>query len=163
MTVVDTPPLVDIVQHLIRNTEAGHVLVSAAIIDEWLQKLLLTAMRDLSEKVSERIFGSYGPLYELSPKADIAYAFGLIDNETLAILRTIRDIRNDFAHTRELLNLQSPEMVKRCQALPGWRKGSDAKELFDATVTKCLETMDGKTQELLFKHATAPDDASPDK
>lgn len=79
------------IAELSKSTEAGVALVTIAIIDEWLQKLLLTAMRDdLSNGVAKRLFGSYGPFYELASKADMAFALNLIDDETLDRRRNTR-------------------------------------------------------------------------
>ena len=70
--------LVAHIQDLQRNSESGSALVTVALVDEWLEKLLLTAMRELSNTVATRLFET-GPLQSFAAKADIAFAFRLID------------------------------------------------------------------------------------
>src|SRR4029079_6089132 len=113
---------------LSKNAEAGMALASIAAIDGWLLHLLLAAMRPLSNGVAERIFDSGRPLYDIAPKADLAYAFRLIDDETLLSLRAIKKVRDVFAHSQELIHFNSPdeEMTKARQALPGFKNGADA-------------------------------------
>lgn len=158
-------PAVDLaerISELSKNAQAGVALVTAAVLDEWLQKLLLTAMRDISSTVADRIFGSFRPLYELAPKADIAFALSLIDDETLAILRIIRDIRNVFAHTRVVINFDSDEIAKLCRKFPDWKAGSSNLELFNHASVTCAVRIDTKTNQLIFDQAT-PSDASRDR
>lgn len=154
--------LANVIQDLAKNTDAGTALVTVAAIDEWLQKLLLTAMRPLSKNEANRIFDSYGSLYELAPKADMAYAFDLITAETLAALRALVKIRNTFAHTRDPLHFDSKEIVHECHALPGWKKGVQPRMLFDEAAKKCVQAIDAKTQEIVFKKSIQAD-ASPSK
>lgn len=56
-------------------------------------------MRALSNNMAERIFDGYGPLSTFSAKIDVAFALDLIDADVHRDLRTIKDIRNCFAHT----------------------------------------------------------------
>ena len=140
------------ISELTRSTEAGIALVTVAVIDEWLQKLLLTAMRPISDTVAKRIFA--GPLSDVAPKADVAYAFNLIDEHTLTRLRVLKSIRNIFAHTTEPLDFASLEIVNECRGLPGWEKGADAKKLFDSTAVECVKAIDSKTEQLIFQHST---------
>ena len=53
------------ISELTRSTEAGIALVTVAVVDEWLQRLLLAAMRPISDTVAKRIFGN-GPLFRCS-------------------------------------------------------------------------------------------------
>ena len=140
------------ISELTRSTEAGIALVTVAVVDEWLQRLLLAAMRPISDTVAKRIFGN-GPLSDVAPKADVAYAFSLIDERTLTRLRVLKSIRNIFAHTTEPLNFTSPEIVNECRGLPGWEKGADAKKLFDSTAVECIKAIDSKTEKLIFEQS----------
>jgi DNA-binding MltR family transcriptional regulator len=108
-------------------------------------------MGEIPNKVSDRLFGSYGPLYELSPKADIAYAFGLIDSRTLADLRTVRDIRNIFAHAADSLHFKSQDILGKCRKLSQWKDGTDGHEVFDKTIIYCISKISTKIQGIIFK------------
>ena len=77
------PTLNEMVSQLMRNSQASIALLTLAIVDEWLQKLLLHKMRELSNTVAARIFDGNGPLHDLASKIDVAYAFELIDGDTL--------------------------------------------------------------------------------
>jgi DNA-binding MltR family transcriptional regulator len=93
--------VVELLVQLSRNAEAATALITVAAIDKWLEELLRTRMREISKRVAKRIFGSNGPVYEVAPKADMAYALELIGEATLENLRVLREIRNVFAHTAE--------------------------------------------------------------
>jgi len=145
--------LVAHIQDLQRNSESGLALVTVALVDEWLEKLLLTAMRELSNTVATRLFET-GPLQSFAAKADIAFAFRLIDAELLAVLRILRDVRNRFAHTRVSIGFQSPDIDALCQKLPGWKPSEDNERLFNVVAFDCVRTIDAKTEELIFESAT---------
>jgi hypothetical protein len=158
--IVDNNEVVKAINDLSRNAEAGTALVTVAVIDEWLLNLLLAAMRQLPRSIAERIFGSNRPLYDIAPKADIAFAFNLIDEQTLNNLRSVKKVRDLFAHTRDLIHFNSPDVIEACQALPGFKKGADCREQFDAVAVEVVKAIDGKIQELIFKHAVADRDGS---
>jgi DNA-binding MltR family transcriptional regulator len=140
-----------------KNSEAAIALVTVAIIDEWLQKLILTAMLSLSQNVADRIFGSRGPLYGLASKADIAFAFRLIEEDVLSDVRLLRDIRNKFAHTTDVLHFDSPEIAALCRNLSVWTPEGDNSTMFDVAAIQCIKKIDAKTEKLIFEQATNPE------
>jgi hypothetical protein len=85
-------------QILTRQTEAGNALVAAGLVEDWLEKLLLTAGRELTNDNAGRIFGPMGSLGTFSAKIEIAYSFGLIEEHVRDDLRLIKSIRNNFAY-----------------------------------------------------------------
>jgi len=85
-----------LIAELSTKSQAWTVLVSAAAVDDRLQKLLLGKMRTMSNEHAKRIFN--GPLARFGPKIDVAYAFELIDDDLHNDLMVIKDIRNEFAH-----------------------------------------------------------------
>jgi hypothetical protein len=73
------PELADITQQiedLVRRSQPGWVLLSAAVLEDRLEQLLLINMRELSNKKAKQIFTN-GPLRSLAAKIDVAYAFEL--------------------------------------------------------------------------------------
>jgi hypothetical protein len=113
----------DLIGILNRQTEAGSALVVAGLVEDWLEKLLLAAGRELSKDSVKRIFG--GPLKYFKPKIEIAYMFNLIDQPVRDDLRLIADIRNAFAHTTRFVYFGSDHIAKHCRDLSGWREATD--------------------------------------
>jgi DNA-binding MltR family transcriptional regulator len=156
----DDLPQIDLgeaLRQLSENAEAGTALVTVAAIDKWLQELLLARMQKISNTVASRIFGSIGPLYEVAPKADMAYAFGLIDEATLANLRVLRDIRNEFAHTTEQIHFSTDVISSLCKKFSSWTQDSDNHSLFMAVAADCVRAIDAKIQQIKCEKAGKPD------
>jgi DNA-binding MltR family transcriptional regulator len=121
------------------RTHAGTVLYTTAFIDEELGKALLAQMRELSERVKDRIFGGYGALDGLSRKTDIAYAFKFIDQRTYDDLRVINSIRNRFAHPEELWSFDSDLIKDMCNGLSTFEAADgSAKEAFQQAVASIM-------------------------
>lgn len=145
------PDVRDILRQALKNTDAVDAIVTGAVLNDWLEKLLRAAMRQpLPAKVSERLFNSTRVLYELAPKADIAFAMQLIDKETLDSLRIIIDIRNKLAHpeTLEPMNLDSPTISALCHSFPRWKPGLQNYRVFRTTVNDCMLAISLKLNEL---------------
>jgi hypothetical protein len=150
--IVHTNEVAKSIKTLSRNAEVGGALVTVAIIDEALHKLLRMAMRpSLSNAIEKRIFSR--PLYDIAPKADIAFAFNLIDEQTLTNIRSVKEIRDLFAHTRDPIHFNTQKVVKACKPLPGFKKGANCRELFNAAAVEAVRAIDQKTQELIFNDA----------
>jgi DNA-binding MltR family transcriptional regulator len=145
------------IAELTKSAEAGAALISTAVLNNWLQKLLLTAMREISNNIAKDIFDSYGPLYELRPKIDLAYAFSIIDDKTFSTLKTLTNIRNKFAHTEIPITFDTPEIAFLCQNLPGWTHGANNWQLFRQAVFDCGDYLDEKINKLVFAKAMPPD------
>ena len=93
----------------------------------------------LSSRLKERLYHGYGPLNSFSAKIDIAYAFSLIDDEIYNDLRAIKDIRNVFAHSKAVLNFNSPELKPHIQKLTGWSAKENPITLFMDRCKACVE------------------------
>jgi DNA-binding MltR family transcriptional regulator len=139
-----------VIRELSEKSQAGTVLVSAALIDEHLQRLLLTKMRSLSNTKAERIFN--GPLRSLAAKIDVAYAFELIDDELHDDLTIIRDIRNEFAHSVVETNFGSVKIVELVQRFKRQEALLDVFSFFQRRIKSCAEQIEGKLDTLLYAH-----------
>lgn len=132
--------------------EALTVLVSAAMLDRELMKLLLTRMGQLSDKRAVRIFN--GPLGRFAAKVDVAYAFELIDEELYQDLTVIRNIRNEFAHSTTDISFASPEVMNHMRGFKGWNTEVLAQlDFFTVRVQSCLEQLTAKQQQGLMAYA----------
>jgi hypothetical protein len=126
-----TQEFVEHVRTLTNQTHAGYALVGASAIDNSLEEALLTRMVPLSSTLAERLFEGYGPLASFSSRIDIAFALGIISAETRSHLLTIKQIRNEFAHTYVSLTFGSPSIRKWCATLPGYRREATDAEALD--------------------------------
>jgi len=114
-------------------------------------------MRGLSNNKAEQIFGSHRPLYHLSPKIDIAYAFEVIDEDLYSDLRIIKDIRNKFAHREGPTDFRTPKVMELVRGFKSWTSGSDGYDLFVQRVKDCWSKLDAITQRELYAQAIAPE------
>lgn len=88
--------------------------VSVAVLDAALAELLVLRLRDES-KEAESFLGLNGdgraPVSSFGARIQLGLLLGLLTPNDAAILRTIKDIRNQFAH-RVKINFLSPSIVK---------------------------------------------------
>jgi hypothetical protein len=115
---------------LAKYTEAGRAIVTVGRVEEWPQKLILTAGRPLSNTIAVKIFDGYGPLSTLSAKIEVAYLFNLIEDTVYNDLKAVKEIRNRFAHATTSVFFSSPELSKDLQKLTGWHRDCVPKDLF---------------------------------
>jgi hypothetical protein len=93
-------------------------ILMEAMVDSHLQSYLLFRMRpDLSNDEVDRLTGSEGLIGTLSRKIVLAWVFDLIGPITRDDLDHIRQIRNEFAHTRRPLDFRRKEMADVCAQL----------------------------------------------
>jgi DNA-binding MltR family transcriptional regulator len=141
---------------LLERTDSGFTLMGAAILDEALQKLLLTFMPTISNSLALRLFDDYGPLNSFSAKIDISRALGLIDLDTYTDLKAIKAIRNAFAHPKDEWSFNSPEIEKLAKALKAYRPGSNVRELFQKSSANVAAAIGAKADALIYSHAAKP-------
>ena len=100
------------------QTESDHAvaLIAAAFLDEMLASLLQTVFVD-SPKVVEALLGIDRPVSSFSARIKLAYCAGHISEGTYQDLELIREIRNDFAHSRQSLSFDSAIVKDRCNRL----------------------------------------------
>src|ERR1700681_1012641 len=87
-----------LVDQLRAESDRGCVLVAAAFLDNALEVLIRAALID-DQKALDKLVEYPGPCATFAARSDLAYCLGLIDTATHADLRTIRRIRNEFAHS----------------------------------------------------------------
>jgi DNA-binding MltR family transcriptional regulator len=129
----------DVIKDLIQHTQTATAVSLASRMENWIEFLLKEEMPNLSSRLTERLFTGYGPLSSFSGKIDISFALGLIPQETYADLRAIKDIRNCFAHSKEVLHFRRPELAPIIQKLNGWSKDKDPQTLFAERCAACVE------------------------
>jgi DNA-binding MltR family transcriptional regulator len=102
-------------KQLMEESDRGAALAGIAYLDELLGRLFKAQM--LTEKVSEELFGRFGPLSSFSSRIDVAYCLGWIGPETYRDLNLLRKIRNDFAHAHEPVTFSDAAVQSRCSEL----------------------------------------------
>jgi DNA-binding MltR family transcriptional regulator len=101
-----------LVEKVGRKTHPGAAMVVAASLDRLLEEAILTKMIKLSTEMHDKLFGDYGSLQDFSIKIDLSFTLGLLDSKTYKLLRTIRKVRNAFAHADGAVDFNSPEILK---------------------------------------------------
>jgi hypothetical protein len=155
MTPLPVAPLTqgDLLRILSRQTEAGNALVVAGLVEDELEKLLLAAGRQLSNKTAKGLFGGMGPLSSFSAKIEIAYLFELIDKPVRDDLRVIKSIRNAFAHTTRFLHFDSPRIAKETCKMSTWKDDIEGQDCYRERALECINLIKQKLEALLWAKA----------
>jgi DNA-binding MltR family transcriptional regulator len=143
----------DILRILSQQTEAGNALVIAGLIEDQLQKVLLAAGRQLSNRTAKVIFDGMGPLSTFSAKIEIAFMFELIEKPVRDDLRVIKRIRNAFAHTSRNVHFGTRHIAEECRKLSNWTEEFDNQDCFRARALECFNEINKKMEMLMFTQA----------
>jgi hypothetical protein len=83
------------------ETPRANIIVAASYVDELLTKLLkkLFIKPPSSE---DKLFDSFGPIYNFGSKIEVAYRAGLISSDFAFVLHQIRKMRDECAHSHEV-------------------------------------------------------------
>lgn len=98
------------------ETDRGAALVGAALIDDRLERLLLSNLTETKES-SDLVSGSNAPLGTFSSRIKAAYCFGLISQLEFNECNLIRRIRNEFAHQLPGISFESNKIKDLCNNL----------------------------------------------
>lgn len=137
------------------SSDLGRAILTAAIVEEQLE-LLLLAHLDVNEKVAELLFSGRGCYGSFDRKIDLARKESLIDKRMCNDLRIIKNIRNEFAHTRNRLTFSSEAVRQLATKFSQAPKDFNARQLFDARVESLVNALRQKTDELIWQNANTP-------
>jgi hypothetical protein len=101
----------DAITRLLRDSHGSHVMQFTAILEYDLERCLVQKFRPLNRAQHKRLFEAYGPLSSFAAKIDLAFALEITTEAAYIELHKMRKIRNEFAHTKEMLSLDT-EPVK---------------------------------------------------
>lgn len=138
---------------LARQTEAGNALVTAGLVEDSLEKLLLAAGRQLTNGEAARMFGPMGPLGSFSAKIEMAYMFELVNKSVRDDLRVIKSIRNNFAHTTRFVNFGADHIVKDCRRLSNWKQDANNHTCYQDAAFDCIKAIKAKLDTLMYENA----------
>lgn len=102
---------------LAHHSERHAAIVAGAYLDEKMRSLIEFYLID-NEKAQNDLVGNdtETPLSAFGARITAAYALGLIGKTERDDLRLIKNIRNRFAHEKDL-SFQHPDVESRCQSL----------------------------------------------
>jgi hypothetical protein len=146
--------------NLTKYAEASHALIAAGILEDWLQTMLLAAGRQLSNTQLAEFFDSYGPLNTFSAKIDISYFFKLINETTYRDLKAIKNVRNCFAHAKEIVTFEDEDVKRKGQSLTNWTRGVELRVLYLDRVQFCLDEIRIVIERQIAKAAFEDDNTS---
>lgn len=139
--------------HTQSASQAGNALVVAGLVEDEIEKLLMTAGRSISNKQAKEIFGGMGPLHNFSGKIEIAYLFELIDQSVRDDLQIIKSIRNKFAHTTRYVFFESPHIDQDCRRLSNWSDDTANEVLFRSCALGRINIIRSKIDQLMLVKA----------
>ena len=131
----------DLVILLGQNGQSAYVALSAQMLDDELQKVLIQNMPNFKTKTHNRMFKYPQPLSSFAAKIDIAHLFGLIDDKLYATLTLIREIRNEFAHPRVETHFRVPHIQAMLKKFDTYNDVVDPYALFGQKVNECLRAL----------------------
>jgi|GEM_PF-1988259 len=98
-----------------KETDRGCIIVSAAILEVWLERVLAGAMK--GGKGSELFDGPNAPFGSFSSKTLVAHQLGLISDRTRSRLDIIRRMRNEAAHSHRPTAFGDQSVISRVREL----------------------------------------------
>jgi hypothetical protein len=100
------------------TSDRAVAVLMGAIVEDALRRFILYHLReDLNSDDRTRLFGPEGALGTFSSKTVLAYALKLIGKTTRDDLDLIRNLRNEFAHSRRPLHFEFTEVEVVCSHL----------------------------------------------
>ena len=121
--------------HTHRMSHGSVVASAAAILDKKLEMAVKTKLPSINKKLAKQLFEDFRPLGSFAAKIDLAHALDITSDSVYAELQKIRKIRNEFAHSEQILSLDVEPMKSLFMGLKRPASASDTyTELFMACV-----------------------------
>jgi Mannitol repressor. len=114
-----------------RQTDRASAIVSSALLEELLERLLLAYLVD-NVSVKRDLFEGIAPLSTMSAKINLAYYLGLLGQNEFDDLKLIKNIRNDFAHSFEGINFETQRIKDKCLLLKTLKSTKPPKDAMDS-------------------------------
>ena len=95
------------------ETDRACAVLGSALLEYLLGKLIEKNLTNLNNKVSDEIFHApNAPLGTFSSRINVAHTLNLMDKSNYEELRTIKGIRNQFAHDLDVHTFEGSQSVK---------------------------------------------------
>jgi hypothetical protein len=102
---------------LAAESDRAVVLIATAYLDEALAGLLRRLFIDKPTVVAELLGPGDRPISTFSARIKLVYCLGHLGEGTFSDLELIRNIRNDFAHSRQSIGFGTASVRDRCLGL----------------------------------------------
>jgi len=105
-------------KEIFNTSDRVTAVMLGAAVETALERLLASRMRqNLNRTERDQLFGFEGAVGTFSAKIIIAYAMRIIGPITYSDLKLIKELRNQFAHSRIAFDFQTPQVVAVCNEL----------------------------------------------
>lgn len=101
-----------ILNELERESDRGVALISAALLEGILERLIIKALKFKTDDLCKQLVVVGGPLRDFHSKTIIALGFGIINENVASELRIIRSVKNVFAHAITSLSFETLEISR---------------------------------------------------
>jgi transcriptional regulator with XRE-family HTH domain len=128
----------DTFRKLATESDTTAAVVGGSLLEASLEGLLRARMLTTDDKLLHAVFGGRGPLAGLEEKILIAQAFGLITSRVASDLHVLKDVRNTFAHSRELVSFSQQAIKERVSGLLMFQQTDEPELPGRPTSTKAL-------------------------
>jgi hypothetical protein len=92
------------------QSDRSMAIVSAALIDASLERLLIRGFPHLNPALENRLFKNRGPLSDFDSKILVATAVGVIPHYAANLLNSIKAVRNVFGHSMIDVSFKTKEI-----------------------------------------------------
>jgi hypothetical protein len=99
-----------------KQTDRAVAIIGAAYVDLVLRDAITAKMLPDVDLLTE-LFENRGPLQDFGARIQVALAFGVCGPAAHHDLRTIKDIRNAFAHSAEAMDFHHEDVARLCATL----------------------------------------------
>lgn len=106
-----------IIKHNLQGNDRESVIVIGTAIEAALEAYIKTRFTRLRIADQNSIFDGTGPLSTFSAKIDVGFALGLFGSKTRHDLKTIKDIRNLFAHSHTNVTFRNKKIASRVEGM----------------------------------------------
>lgn len=97
------------------ESDRSVVILAASFLEQILEGYIRSKLVDASPVA--KLFDGYAPLATFAAKIDVSFALGLIPVHIYDDLRTIKKLRNLFAHKADSLSFESSQVKDICENL----------------------------------------------
>jgi DNA-binding MltR family transcriptional regulator len=94
--------------------DRSSALVATSILENSLERLLISSFKNKKKEFVSIIFENNGPLSSLWSKNMMAYAIGLIEFGTKKEIDNVRVVRNVFAHALRQIDFTNAVVLEHC-------------------------------------------------